>query len=72
MYDIYLKWKELKLKDHLRDNTATTPCHAGRLVGLQQARALLLRVRCADHDRLRGAQPHVHYSRLCTPTRGAA
>ena len=40
--------------------TATpTPRHAGRPVGLQQAHALLLGVRCADHDRLRGSQHHV-------------
>ena len=44
-----------------------TPRHARRPVGLQQARALLLGVRCADHDRQRGSQHHVHHARLHTP-----
>ena len=44
-----------------------TTRHARRPVGLQQARALLLGVRSADHGRLRGSQHHVHHARLHTP-----
>ena len=42
------------------------PRHAQQPVGLQHERAMLLGIRCADHDRLRGSQHYMHHARLRT------
>ena len=40
--------------------------HDGAVLGFGHERAMLLGIRCADHDRLRGSQHYMHHARLRT------